>query len=386
LPVANRGAVERAIRFGLAVGASIAPVSIFARKNYFYPDLPKGYQISQYETPVVQGGSVEIRVGEETRHVRLTRAHLEEDAGKSMHEGVDDTGVDTGAYRGGWSGIDLNRAGTPLLEIVSEPDMRSSAEAVAYARALHALVVWLGICDGNMQEGASAATPTSRCAPRRARSARARDQEPEQLPLHAAGDRLRGAVADRPLEDGGEVRRPRCSSTPSTARRGPCAPRKTRTTTATSRTRTCRRWRSSPAWIASVRAEMPSCRATWRARFQSEYGSSAYDARIMEQSRDVAATSSPRARPAAAEAGRQLGHGRDLEAAAWPAADDDSDARRDARALVDAHRRRTISKRGGAPGVERLWLGEATAVDAVIERAACARCATPASSSGSSPR
>jgi aspartyl-tRNA(Asn)/glutamyl-tRNA(Gln) amidotransferase subunit B len=153
LPVANRGAVERAIRFGLAVGASIAPVSIFARKNYFYPDLPKGYQISQYETPVVQGGSVEIRVGEETRHVRLTRAHLEEDAGKSMHEGVDDTGVDTGAYRGGWSGIDLNRAGTPLLEIVSEPDMRSSAEAVAYARALHALVVWLGICDGNMQEG-----------------------------------------------------------------------------------------------------------------------------------------------------------------------------------------------------------------------------------------
>ena len=153
LPVANRGAVERAIRFGLAVGATVAPVSIFARKNYFYPDLPKGYQISQYETPVVQGGSLEIRVGEETRRIRLTRAHLEEDAGKSLHEGIDEADVATDAYRGGWSGIDLNRAGTPLLEIVSEPDLRSSAEAVAYARTLHALVVWLGICDGNMQEG-----------------------------------------------------------------------------------------------------------------------------------------------------------------------------------------------------------------------------------------
>jgi aspartyl-tRNA(Asn)/glutamyl-tRNA(Gln) amidotransferase subunit B len=142
LPVLNRGAVERAIRFGLAVGATIAPLSIFARKNYFYPDLPKGYQISQYEIPVVQGGTVEITLDDTRRKVRLTRAHLEEDAGKSLHEDFH-----------GLSGIDLNRAGTPLLEIVSEPDMRSSAEAVAYAKALHALVVWLGICDGNMQEG-----------------------------------------------------------------------------------------------------------------------------------------------------------------------------------------------------------------------------------------
>src|SRR5512138_2376329 len=142
LPVLNRGAVERAIRFGLAVQAKVAPLSIFARKNYFYPDLPKGYQISQYEIPVVQGGHVDIRVGEQTKRVRLTRAHLEEDAGKSLHEDY-----------AGQTGIDLNRAGTPLLEIVSEPDMRSSAEAVEYAKALHALVVWLGICDGNMQEG-----------------------------------------------------------------------------------------------------------------------------------------------------------------------------------------------------------------------------------------
>jgi aspartyl-tRNA(Asn)/glutamyl-tRNA(Gln) amidotransferase subunit B len=142
LPVMNRGAVERAIRFGLAVGAHVAPHSIFARKNYFYPDLPKGYQISQYETPVVQGGHIHFVLGGEPRSVALTRAHLEEDAGKSLHEDYQ-----------GQTGIDLNRAGTPLLEIVSEPDMRSSAEAVEYAKALHALVVWLDICDGNMQEG-----------------------------------------------------------------------------------------------------------------------------------------------------------------------------------------------------------------------------------------
>ncbi|MGA1328505.1 MAG: Asp-tRNA(Asn)/Glu-tRNA(Gln) amidotransferase subunit GatB, partial [Rubrivivax sp.] len=149
LPVLNRGAVERAIRFGLAVGATVAPLSIFARKNYFYPDLPKGYQISQYEIPVVQGGSIEFLLDGQPRRVRLTRAHLEEDAGKSLHEGV----AASDALGHGQSGIDLNRAGTPLLEIVSEPDMRSAAEAVEYARALHTLVVWLGICDGNMQEG-----------------------------------------------------------------------------------------------------------------------------------------------------------------------------------------------------------------------------------------
>jgi len=142
LPVANRAAVEHAIRFGLAVKGKISPRSIFARKNYFYPDLPKAYQISQYEIPVVQGGTVEFFVDEKPKSIRLTRAHLEEDAGKSLHE----------AFQG-MSGIDLNRAGTPLLEIVSEPELRGAKEAVAYARALHALVVWIGICDGNMQEG-----------------------------------------------------------------------------------------------------------------------------------------------------------------------------------------------------------------------------------------
>jgi aspartyl-tRNA(Asn)/glutamyl-tRNA(Gln) amidotransferase subunit B len=142
LPVANRAAVEHAIRFGLAVKATINRRSIFARKNYFYPDLPKGYQISQYEVPIVQGGEVRFLVGDDEKTVRLTRAHLEEDAGKSLHEDVH-----------GMTGIDLNRAGTPLLEIVSEPELRGAKEAVAYARALHGLVMWIGICDGNMQEG-----------------------------------------------------------------------------------------------------------------------------------------------------------------------------------------------------------------------------------------
>ncbi|MFC5301954.1 Asp-tRNA(Asn)/Glu-tRNA(Gln) amidotransferase subunit GatB [Azospira restricta] len=146
LPVLNRGAVDCAIRFGLAIGAEVAAKSVFARKNYFYPDLPKGYQISQFELPVVKGGALAIQVGQGDKvyekSVRLTRAHLEEDAGKSLHEDFH-----------GKSGIDLNRAGTPLLEIVTEPDLRSAAEAVAYAKALHALVRWIGICDGNMQEG-----------------------------------------------------------------------------------------------------------------------------------------------------------------------------------------------------------------------------------------
>ena len=142
LPVMNRQAVECAIRLGLALGSRIAPRSIFARKNYFYPDLPKGYQISQFEIPVVQGGEVSFFVEGEKKTVRLVRAHLEEDAGKSLHEDFH-----------GQSGIDLNRAGTPLLEIVTEPDMRGSDEAVAYAKELHKIVTWIGICDGNMQEG-----------------------------------------------------------------------------------------------------------------------------------------------------------------------------------------------------------------------------------------
>ena len=146
LPVLNRAAVERAIRFGLAVGGTINRRSVFARKNYFYPDLPKGYQVSQYERPIVRGGTLTFAMDDGERTVRLTRAHLEEDSGKSLHEGLPPALGDV-------SGIDLNRAGTPLLEIVSEPDLRSAAEAVAYAKSLHALVMWIGVCDGNLQQG-----------------------------------------------------------------------------------------------------------------------------------------------------------------------------------------------------------------------------------------
>lgn len=142
LPVMNREAVTCAIKLGLALGSHIAPRSLFDRKHYFYPDLPHGYQISQLDIPVVQGGEVSFYLGEEKKTVRLVRAHLEADAGKSIHDEFPSE-----------TGIDLNRAGMPLLEIVTEPDMRSSAEAVAYAKALHQIVTWIGVCDGNMQEG-----------------------------------------------------------------------------------------------------------------------------------------------------------------------------------------------------------------------------------------
>jgi len=143
LPVLNQNAVKMAVKFGLAVGAKVAQRSVFARKNYFYPDLPKGYQISQYELPIVEHGKMDIVLEDgSTKTIRITRAHLEEDAGKSLHEDFQ-----------GYTGIDLNRAGTPLIEIVSEPDMRSAKEAVAYMKKIHTLVRYLEICDGNMQEG-----------------------------------------------------------------------------------------------------------------------------------------------------------------------------------------------------------------------------------------
>jgi aspartyl-tRNA(Asn)/glutamyl-tRNA(Gln) amidotransferase subunit B len=147
LPVLNEEAVNHAIRFGLAIGSVVAPLSVFARKNYFYPDLPKGYQISQFSLPVVVGGKIMIELNGQAKEIQLTRAHLEEDAGKSLHDDF------AGPHGESSSGIDLNRAGTPLLEIVTEPVMRSASEAVAYAKELHSLVMWIGICDGNMQEG-----------------------------------------------------------------------------------------------------------------------------------------------------------------------------------------------------------------------------------------
>jgi aspartyl-tRNA(Asn)/glutamyl-tRNA(Gln) amidotransferase subunit B len=279
LPVANRGAVERAIRFGLAVGARIAPVSIFARKNYFYPDLPKGYQISQYETPVVQGGVVEFFVGDAARRVQLTRAHLEEDAGKSLH----------GFGDADWSGIDLNRAGTPLLEIVSEPDLRSSAEAVEYARALHALVVWLGICDGNMQEGSfrcdanvSVRRPGAPLGTRREIKnlnsfrflAQAIDAEVQwQIDL---------------IEDGGTVRQATVLFDPE---RGETREMRSK--------EDAHDYRYFPDpdlpplvigrdWVDRVRAAMPELPQGRAARFQRDYSLGAYDAAMMTQSLKMA--------------------------------------------------------------------------------------------------
>ncbi len=279
LPVLNRGAVERAIRFGLAVGATVNRRSIFARKNYFYPDLPKGYQISQYEIPVVQGGGLTIRLGEQEKFVRLTRAHLEEDAGKSLHEDFH-----------GMSGIDLNRAGTPLLEIVSEPDLRSSAEAVAYARALHALVRWIGICDGNMQEGSfrcdanvsvrpmgSSAFGT-RCEIKNLNSFRFMERAIEfevarQIELIEGGGKV---VQETRLydPDRDETRSMRSKEDAQDYRYFPdpdLLPLEI-----------------GADWIERVRAALPELPEAMRARFTAEHGLPAYDAATLTASREMA--------------------------------------------------------------------------------------------------
>ncbi len=284
LPVLNRGAVERAIRFGLAVGATIAPRSIFARKNYFYPDLPKGYQISQYEIPVVQGGQVSFVVtpkgGEPiVKTLDLTRAHLEEDAGKSLHEDFH-----------GMSGIDLNRAGTPLLEIVTEPQLRSSAEAVAYAKALHSLVVWLGICDGNMQEGSFRcdANVSVRPAGRKELGTRCEIKNLNSFKfLQAAIDyEVRRQI--ELIEDGGKVVQATRLYDPD------------RDETREMRTKEdAMDYRYFPdpdllplaigaEWVDQVRASLPELPEAMRARLMRDYGLSEYDARTLTASRALA--------------------------------------------------------------------------------------------------
>jgi aspartyl-tRNA(Asn)/glutamyl-tRNA(Gln) amidotransferase subunit B len=274
LPVMNRAAVDRAIRFGLAVGAKVAPLSIFARKNYFYPDLPKGYQISQYEIPVVQGGSVGFLLGDERRAVRLTRAHLEEDAGKSLHEDYH-----------GQTGIDLNRAGTPLLEIVSEPDMRSSAEAVEYARALHALVVWLGICDGNMQEGSfrcdanvSVRKPGAALGTRR----EIKNLNSFRFLQQAIDFEIQWQIEQ--IEDGLAIEQATVLFNPDTGQ--------TRAMRSKEDAHDYRYFPDpdlpplviAPEWIESVRAAMPELPQAMAERFQSADGLPAYDATMMTQS------------------------------------------------------------------------------------------------------
>ncbi|OZI62584.1 Asp-tRNA(Asn)/Glu-tRNA(Gln) amidotransferase subunit GatB [Bordetella genomosp. 11] len=284
LPVMNRAAAERAIRFGLAVGGSISPRSIFARKNYFYPDLPKGYQISQYEIPVVVGGAISFFVGETAKTVQLTRAHLEEDAGKSLH---DEFHLANGAPA---SGIDLNRAGTPLLEIVSEPEMRSAAEAVAYARALHSLVVWLGICDGNMQEGSFRCDANVSVRPMGQKEFGTRT-EIKNVNSFRFLERAIVYEARRQIElieDGGTVVQE--------TRLYDSDRDETRSMRSKEDAHDYRYFPDpdlpplviSQAWVDEVRATMPELPADKRARFESEYGLSAYDAAQLTTSRDMA--------------------------------------------------------------------------------------------------
>ena len=279
LPVMNKGAVERAIELGLAVGAHIAEASIFARKNYFYPDLPKGYQISQFEIPVVQGGEVSFFVGDEKKTVRLVRAHLEEDAGKSLHEDFI-----------GQSGIDLNRAGTPLLEIVTEPDMRSSDEAVAYAKELHKIVTWIGICDGNMQEGSfrcdanvSVRKPGDDLGTRR----EIKNLNSFKFMQQAIDFEVRWQIEQ--IEDGHAIQQATVLFDPDT---GETRAMRTKEDAADYR------YFPDPDlpplvigrdWVARVQSEMTELPRVMAARFVTDYGLPEYDATTLTQSKAMAA-------------------------------------------------------------------------------------------------
>ncbi len=283
LPVLNKGAVECAIRFGLAVEGAVAPKSVFARKNYFYPDLPKGYQISQFELPVVVGGKVNIQLGEgenlSEKTINLTRAHLEEDAGKSLHEDFH-----------GKSGIDLNRAGTPLLEIVTEPDMRSSAEAVAYAKALHSLVRWIGICDGNMQEGSFRCDANVSVRPVGQKEFGTRREIKNlnsfRFMQQAIDFEVHWQIAE--IEDGRAIQQATVLFDPDTGE-----------TRAMRSKEDAHDYRYFPDpdllpllidrdWVARARAAMPELPTAKRDRFMSDYALSAYDAKALTVSLDIA--------------------------------------------------------------------------------------------------
>ncbi|WP_305821194.1 Asp-tRNA(Asn)/Glu-tRNA(Gln) amidotransferase subunit GatB [Massilia brevitalea] len=283
LPVMNKGAVERAIRFGLAVGAKIAPHSVFARKNYFYPDLPKGYQISQFEEPVVQGGTLTFAFEKdgklETKTVNLTRAHLEEDAGKSLHEDY-----------AGMTGIDLNRAGTPLLEIVSEPEMRSAAEAVAYAKAMHGLVMWLGVCDGNMQEGSFRCDVNVSVRPMGQQEFGTRCEIKNLNSFRFMEEAIHYEVRRQIelIEDGGKVQQATRLWDPDR--------KETRAMRSKEDAQDYRYFPDpdlppltiSQEWIERVKASMPELPAAMRARFTGDYGLPEYDALILTSSQGMA--------------------------------------------------------------------------------------------------
>ena len=360
LPVMNRAVVDRAIRFGLAVGSHIAPRSIFARKNYFYPDLPKGYQISQFEIPVVQGGEVSFYVGDEQKTVRLVRAHLEEDAGKSLHEDFH-----------GQSGIDLNRAGTPLLEIVTEPDMRSTEEAVAYAKELHKIVTWIGICDGNMQEGSfrcdanvSVRKPGAPLGTRR----EIKNLNSFRFMQQAIDYEIRWQIEQ--LEDGYEIQQATVLFDPDT---GETRAMRTKEDAADYR------YFPDPDlpplliardWVEQVKGEMPELPRAMATRFVTDYGLPEYDASQLTLSREVAAyfedTAKASGQPKLSsnwvmgELSRRL-NADEIEVAQSPV------SATQLAALIQRIADSTISNAAGRQVFEALWTGEGNEVDALIE-------------------
>ncbi|MCX9156017.1 Asp-tRNA(Asn)/Glu-tRNA(Gln) amidotransferase subunit GatB [Niveibacterium sp. 24ML] len=368
LPVLNKGAVERAIRFGLAIGAKVAPRSIFARKNYFYPDLPKGYQISQYELPVVEGGTITVQVGEGDnayeKVIELTRAHLEEDAGKSLHEDFH-----------GMSGIDLNRAGTPLLEIVTEPVMRSSDEAVAYARALHALVRWIDISDGNMQEGSFRCDANVSVRKKGTEKLGTRREVKNLNSFRFLKEAIEAEIAYQieTLEDGGTIQQATVLFDPDAG--------ETRAMRSKEDAHDYRYFPDpdllplviSDDWIARVKGEMPELPTALQARFRDAYQLSAYDAATLTASREmaqyyvdtVAAVGAASAKPAAnwvmgELAARLNKEGRDItDAPVKPAQLAGMLAR-----IADA----TISNSAAKKVFDALWNGEAASADEAIEK------------------
>jgi aspartyl-tRNA(Asn)/glutamyl-tRNA(Gln) amidotransferase subunit B len=362
LPVFNREAAVCAIKFGLSVGATIAPRSIFARKNYFYPDLPKGYQISQFELPVVSGGGLQIRVGETEKFVNLTRAHLEEDAGKSLHEDFQ-----------GKTGIDLNRAGTPLLEIVSEPEMRSSAEAVAYAKALHALVQWIGICDGNMQEGSfrcdanvSVRRPGAELGTRR----EIKNLNSFRFMQQAIDFEVQWQINE--IEEGRKIQQATVLFDPDSG--------ETRAMRSKEDAHDYRYFPDpdllpleiTPAWIDQVKADLPELPQAMQQRFQSDYGLSAYDAAALTAQRGLA-DFFQRAVALTGAAQAKL-------VANWLQGEISARLNREERDIADApvtpeqlagviarivdH---TISNNIAKKVFEALWAGEGSSADAIIE-------------------
>ncbi|MGB3067277.1 MAG: Asp-tRNA(Asn)/Glu-tRNA(Gln) amidotransferase subunit GatB [Ottowia sp.] len=360
LPVMNREAVQCAIKLGLALGSHIAPRSIFARKNYFYPDLPKGYQISQFEIPVVQGGEVSFFLGDEKKTVRLVRAHLEEDAGKSLHEDYD-----------GMSGIDLNRAGTPLLEIVTEPDIRSSEEAVAYAKELHKIVTWIGICDGNMQEGSfrcdanvSVRKPGEPLGTRR----EIKNLNSFKFMQQAIDFEIRWQIEQ--IEDGHKIQQATVLFDPDS---GETRAMRTKEDSADYRyfpdpdlPPLC----VSEQWVEETRAQMPELPRKMVERFVADYGLPEYDAVTLTQSTAMAAyfeqtaKASGQAKLASnwvmGEVSRRLNTGEiGIEAAPVSAAQ--------LAALIQRIQDGTISNAAARQVFDALWSGEGSEVDALIE-------------------